>query len=68
MGNRASGVRAASKTSIEIDFQYRGVRCRERIRLPPTARNLRYCESLKGRIEHEIATQTFDYAKHFPPQ
>lgn len=63
---RKGGVRAASGSSIEIDFYYRGVRCRERIRLAPTPRNLRYAENLKGQIENEIATGTFNYAEHFP--
>lgn len=60
------GVRPASKSSIEIDFYYRGVRCRERVRLPPTPRNLRYAENLKGEIENAIARGTFNYADHFP--
>lgn len=63
---RGSGVRAASASSIEIDFYFRGVRCKERIKLTPTPRNLKYCENLKARIEHEIATGEFDYRTHFP--
>lgn len=63
---RGPGVRAASETSIQIDFIYRSVRCRERISLPPTPANLKYAKRLKATIEHEIATHTFDYAKHFP--
>lgn len=63
---RGSGVRAATPTSIAIDFRYRGVRCRERIKLPPTPRNLRYAESLLGQIRMEIAKGDFDYAHHFP--
>ena len=30
-----SGIRARSESSIEIDFYYRGVRCRERVKLQP---------------------------------
>lgn len=63
---RGPGVRAASESSIQIDFRYRGKRCRERLSLPPTAANLKYAKRLKATIEHEIATHTFDYAKHFP--
>src|SRR5437870_11692977 len=65
MGDK-SGVRVRSESSIEIDFYYRNVRCRERIKLNPTPRNIAYCAKLKARIEHEIATGEFDYAKHFP--
>lgn len=63
---RGPGVRAASRTSIQIDFVYRGVRCRERIALAPTDANKKYVKRLKAAIDHEIATNTFDYAKHFP--
>ena len=60
------GVRIRSGSSIEIDFYYRGVQCRERIKLPPTPRNLNYAANLKARVEHEIAKGEFDYKKHFP--
>lgn len=63
---RGPGIRAVGVEAIQIDFRWKGVRCRERIRLPPTARNLRYAARLKATIEHEIATGTFDYARHFP--
>lgn len=63
---RGQGVRAASKSSIAISFQYRGARCREKLKLPPTEANKKYAARLKATIEHEIATGTFDYAKHFP--
>jgi integrase len=63
---RGPGIRAVGVEAIQIDFRWKNVRCRERIRLPPTARNLRYAARLKATIEHEIATGTFDYAKHFP--
>src|SRR5436305_1214437 len=66
MGDKSAGVRFRSDSSIEIDFYYRGVRCRERIKLQPTPRNLNYAAKLKGRIEHEIGTGEFDYKKHFP--
>ncbi len=60
------GVKPASNSSIEIAFSYRGVRCRERIKLPPTPKNLKYCDRLKARIEDEIARNAFNYAEHFP--
>ncbi|MDP9090730.1 MAG: site-specific integrase [Pseudomonadota bacterium] len=61
-----AGVRQASASSIAITFEYRGVRCRETIKLPPNSANLRFVGNLKARIEHEIAVGTFDYGKHFP--
>jgi integrase len=63
---RGPGVRATGPRSIQIDFRYKGVRCRERLSLAPTPANLKYAARLKATIDHEIATQTFDYAKHFP--
>lgn len=68
MGRASSGggVRPASDTTIEIDFRYRGVRCRERLNLAPTPRNLEYARRLRATILLEIAQRTFDYARHFP--
>lgn len=63
---RGPGVRATGAQSIQIDFRYQGVRCRERLRLAPTSANLKYAARLKATIEHEITLGTFDYAKHFP--
>ena len=66
MGRNGSGVRAASETSIEITFAYRGQRCRERIGLVPTAANLKAAENHRGAILDAIAKGTFDYAVTFP--
>ena len=63
---QSGGVRPRTEGSLEIDFYYRGVRCRERVKLAPTDKNVKYCERWKARIEDEIAKKEFDYAKHFP--
>lgn len=63
---RGPGIRAASSSSIQIDFVWNGQRYRERIRLAPTKPNLKYAERLKATIDHEIAKGVFDYGKHFP--
>jgi len=63
---RGSGARTASRTSIQISFYYKGVRCRERLKLQPSKANLRYVENLKGEIENAIAKGTFNYAETFP--
>lgn len=63
---RGPGVRSVGEDTIQIDFRYKGERCRERVRLAPTKANLAYCRGWKRRIEEEIAHGTFDYAKHFP--
>lgn len=62
----SGGVRPATESSIEIDFYYRGARCRERIKLPPTPRNMKFCQNLLGQIKIEIEKGLFDYAAHFP--
>lgn len=66
MGGRQAGVRAATQRSITIDFYYRGVRCRERLKLVPTAANQKFAANLRAQIQAEIARGTFDYAKFFP--
>ena len=52
--------------SIQISFQYHGIRRREAIKLEPTKSNLMYASRLKATIELEIEKGTFSYAKHFP--
>lgn len=61
-----SGVTVRGKKSIQLTFHYNGTRCRETINLPPTPRNILHCKKWKARIEHEIATNTFEYKDHFP--
>lgn len=62
---RGPGIRQRGD-GIQIDFRYRGIRCRELLRLEPTKANLKFAANLKARVEHEIATGTFNYAKFFP--
>ncbi|QDQ25623.1 site-specific integrase [Chitinimonas arctica] len=66
MGGIRRGVRAASASSIEITFFYRGERCRERIRLKPTPANLKAAEKYKAAIEDSISKGTFNYLATFP--
>lgn len=66
MGRDGRGVRGVSDSSIEITFMFKGVRCRERIALKPTATNLKRAEQHKAAVEHAIANGTFDYAVTFP--
>jgi len=66
MGNQRPGAKAASATSIEISFTYRGKRCRERIKLQPTPANLKKAERHRVAIIEAIAAGTFDYAVTFP--
>lgn len=66
MGRNGTGVKAASKTSIEITFQYNGIQCRERIKLKPTTANLIRAANHRQDIIEAIDNGTFDYAFTFP--
>jgi len=66
MDRRLDGVRAKSASSVEIDFSYQGIRCRETIKLPPTKANLLFASHKRAAILHEIALGKFNYAEHFP--
>ncbi|MBA2648089.1 MAG: site-specific integrase [Legionella sp.] len=52
--------------AIRILFYYRGVQCRETLKLEPTKANLKYAERLRGEIMNAIALGTFNYADYFP--
>ena len=60
------GVRAASASTIEIDFYYAGKRCRERISLEPTPANLKRASQHRAAVLDAIARGVFDYALTFP--
>jgi len=65
MGKR-KGVRQVSASSYEISFQLNGVRCREKIKLPPSKINFEHVVNRRGEILNQIERGTFDYAQHFP--
>lgn len=66
MGREGSGVKAASESTIEITFTYRGKRCRERIKLAPTTANLKRATQHRAAILDAIMKGTFDYRVTFP--
>lgn len=51
---------------LQLDFRYRGIRCREQTRFPDTARNRAKLNKLLDRIEAEILLGRFQYADYFP--
>lgn len=59
------GVRARGQC-VQIDFQYRGVRCRESLKILPTTANLKYAQRKRETILFEIEKGTFRYSEHFP--
>jgi len=68
----ARGVRirtyATGKRAIEIQFQFRGVTCKEILsRLNPSRKgDQRYAINLKAEVENAIERQTFCYDEYFP--
>jgi len=61
--NYASGV-----SSIEIQFQYRGVQCKETLSSLDSSKkgDQRYAINLKAEVEAAIERQTFRYDEYFP--
>lgn len=60
------GVRSRSSKSIEIDFIFRGQRCRETFKVAPTPANLKRVAQHRAAILDAIARNEFDYAVTFP--
>lgn len=63
---KRTGVVAVSASSIQISFTYKGINCRERLKLQPTAANLRRAEQHRAAIMYAIERGSFDYAITFP--
>lgn len=57
----------SGKVSIRIQFQYRGVQCRETlVGIKDTKGNQKYAINLLAEIESTIARNSFNYAEYFP--
>ncbi len=56
----------AKTQSIRIKFMYRGMECRESLRLPHTKANINYVTRLRGEILNAIEKGTFKYVDYFP--
>lgn len=51
---------------LRISFQYQGVRVRESLGIPDTAKNRKSAGELRANIVYEIKTGSFSYQKTFP--
>ncbi len=60
------GVEIRCGSTLRIIFRYRGVRCRESLKLKATASNIKYAANLRGEILNAIGRCTFNYATYFP--
>jgi integrase len=52
--------------SIRIKFMYRGMECRESLKLSHTKANINYAVRLRGEILNAIEKNTFRYIDYFP--
>ncbi|ARP78615.1 Arm DNA-binding domain-containing protein [Bordetella genomosp. 6] len=60
MSGKFEGVRPASESSIEISFVYQGKTCVRRLRMKPTAANLKRAAEQRAAIVEAIARGEFD--------
>ncbi|WP_045406754.1 site-specific integrase [Vibrio jasicida] len=58
---------ASGNLAIQISFTYKGISCREVLKnLTNTKADINYATNLYGKIQAEIARNTFKYADYFP--
>lgn len=69
-GDEADGVRVRQlrngSSRIELDFYYKGVRCRERLKMEVTPTNWRYAVRYRSEVFNAIERGTFRYGDFFP--
>jgi integrase len=63
---KKTGVTITADGTIQIEFIYREERCRERVKLEPTAANLNKAQAHRQSILDAIDTGTFNYRETFP--
>ncbi|RAP36682.1 site-specific integrase [Legionella quinlivanii] len=56
----------SGKNTLRISFYYKGVQCRETLKLDVTSSNIKYADRLRGEIINAIEKGTFSYADYFP--
>ncbi len=68
MGSKwfTGGVIAASRSRIQFDFMFEGIRYRPSIRRPPSEANLRRARERLDEIKRQIEVGTFSFAEEFP--
>ncbi|WP_038292101.1 site-specific integrase [Zooshikella ganghwensis] len=52
--------------SLQIAFSYRGVQCRETLKIKPNKANIKYAEALRAEIISKIERGLFKYSEYFP--
>ena len=56
----------SGKQAIRIEFQYKGIPCRETLKVKPNKVGQKYACNLKAEIENQIERGTFNYLDYFP--
>jgi integrase len=58
--------RGKTQDTIRIHFTFRGVECREPLKMEPTPANLRYAARLRSEVQNAIERGSFRYTDYFP--
>jgi integrase len=56
----------SGKQALRIEFQYKGIPCRETLKVSPNKTGVKYATNLKAEIENQIERGTFNYVDYFP--
>ena len=57
---------SSGKSTLRISFYYRGLQCRETLKLDVTPSNIKYADRLRSEILNAIERGAFSYADYFP--
>lgn len=52
--------------ALRIAFQYKGITCRETLKVKPNKTGEKYAANLKAEVENQIERGTFNYLEYFP--
>lgn len=52
--------------SLRISFMWKGIQCRETLKLKPDDKNIKYAVKLRAEILRKIEVNTFSYSDYFP--
>lgn len=57
---------ASGQEVYQLQFSYKGLPCKEQLKIPVSKANDRYAANVKAEIENSIQRQTFNYSDYFP--
>lgn len=53
-------------TALRVTFQYKGINCRETLKIKPNKTGEKFAINLKAEIENQIGRGTFNFLEYFP--